>query len=76
MNDLSNQILGFMREEVINRKNNNSNIKDKAYIFTKNDIYNNFDSNHEDIDEALKNLVEIDLLESWILGTYKLLDED
>lgn len=76
MNDLPNQILGFMREEVINRKNNNPNIKDKAYIFSKNDIYNTFDFNPEDIDEALKILVDNNCLEKWIIGSYKLLDED
>ncbi len=76
MKDLTNQILEFMRTESNNRVNSGNYTKDGAQIFSTKDIYNHFDSNHEDIDESLKILVNNDYLEKWIIGSYKLLDED
>ena len=75
MNDLPNQILGFMRDESKNRINSGNYTKDSSKTFSTNDIYDNFDSNHEDINEALNELVNNSYLEKWIIG-YKLLDED
>lgn len=76
MNDLTNQILEFMRTESHNRVNSGNYTKDGSQIFSTKDIYNNFNSNHNDIDDALRSLVDNNYLEKWIIGSYKLLDED
>ena len=75
MGDLTNKVLEFMRNESNNRINSGNYTKDGAQTFSTNDIYDNFDSNHEDIDEALNELVNNSCIEKWIIG-YKLLDED
>lgn len=75
MNDLENQILDFMRTESHNRINSGNYSKDSAQTFSVDYIYDNFDSNREDIDSALDILVNNNYLEKWIIG-YKLLDED
>ena len=76
MGDLTSKVLEFMRNESNNRINSGNYTKDGAKIFSTNDIYDNFDSNHEDIDDALRSLVDNNYLEKWIIGSYKLLDED